>query len=68
MRMRKATAPRKDCLLGAVAFFCSFDIIKVDIRREQSRTGAVNRCMDLDMQGGVQYGADNIQHADGRGT
>ena len=55
-------------LLGAVAFFCSFAIIKVDIRREQNCAGAANRCMILDIQGGVQYGADNIQRADGGGA
>ena len=42
----KAAAPKEAfLLLSAVAFFCSFDIIKVDIRREQSCAGAANRCM-----------------------
>lgn len=38
---------------GAVAFFRLFAIMKVDIRREQSRTGAARECMLLDIQGGV---------------
>ena len=53
---------------GAVDFFCPFAIMKVDICREQSRTGAARECMLLDIQGGVQYGADDIQRADGRGA
>ena len=53
---------------GAVAFFRLFAIMEVDIRREQSRTGAARECMLLDIQGGVQYGADDIQRADGRGA
>ena len=53
---------------GAVAFFRLFAIMEVDIRREQSRSGAATRCMRLDIQGGVQYGADDIQRADGRGA
>lgn len=55
-------------LFGAVAFFRLFAIMEIDIRREQSRSGAANRCMLLDIQGGVQYGADDIQRADGRGA
>ena len=42
--------------------------MEIAIRREQSRSDAANRCMILDIQGGVQYGADNIQRADGRGA
>ena len=65
----KAAAPKEAFrLLGAVAFFRPFAIMKVDICREQSCAGAARECMLLDMQGGVQYGADNIQHADGRGA
>ena len=52
----------------AVDFFRPFAIMKVDICREQSRTGAARECMLLDIQGGVQYGADNIQRADGGGA
>ena len=65
----KAAAPKEAFrLLGAVDFFRPFAIMKVDICREQSRTGAARECMLLDIQGGVQYGADNIQRADGRGA
>ena len=42
--------------------------MEIDIRREQSRASAARECMLLDIQGGVQYGADNIQRADGRGA
>ena len=55
-------------LLGAVAFFRLFAIMEIGIRREKSRTGAARECMLLDIQGGVQYGADNIQRADGGGA
>lgn len=55
-------------LFGAVAFFRLFAIMEIGIRREKSRTGAVRECMLLDIQGGVQYGADDIQRADGRGA